>query len=51
MTEGHVGPTQIVQSPLLPMVVSPRVEFSGHNCGQYGALEDLSVLAQPPSHR
>src|SRR5690349_7808048 len=47
MTEGHMGPAQFIQSPLLPMVVSPGVEFSGHNCGQDRSLEDASVLAQP----
>ena len=47
MAEGHMRSAQVIQNALLPMVVSPRVELSGHNCGQYGALEDAGILAQP----
>ena len=47
MTECSVRLAKFIQNSLFPMVVGTRVEFSGHNCGQDGALEDPSVLAQP----
>lgn len=46
MTKGSVRPAKFVQNSLLP-IVGTGVEFGGHDCGQDGALEDPSILAEP----
>src|SRR5580704_14219409 len=47
VTEGSVRLAKFIQNSFFPMVVGTGVKFRGDNCGQDGALEDSSILAQP----